>query len=257
MSRTGVHFGRTALFHQRVRSVNQRARRVNQVVHQNALLALDVADDIHNLGHIRLRTALINDGKRHVQLFGELTRTGNRAKVGRDDDGIVRTHAELARNIWDQHGGAEHIVHRDIEKALNLRSMQVHGQHAVCARGGDKVGNQLGRDRVTRLALAILPRIAKIRDNRRDTASRRALAGVDHDEQLHQVVIDRTAGGLHQKYVRTAHGLGNGNRDFTVRESGNRRLTDRQAERGRNLHCQGGVRVAGENFDIFSVRNHW
>ena len=33
-------------------------------------------------------------------------------------------------------------------------------------------------------------------------------------------------------------------------------LADRQSERRSDLHRQCGMGVAGENFDVFSVRNH-
>ena len=256
MGRAGVDLGRAALFDQRVRRVHQRARGVDQVVHQDALLTLDVADDVHDLGHVRLGAALVDDGERHIQLFGELARAGDRAQIGRDDHGVLRADAELARDIRDEHGRAQHVIHRDVEKALDLRGVQVHGQHAVRACGGDQVRHQLGRDRVARLALAVLTRVAEIRDDRGDAAGGRALARVDHDEQLHQVVVDRAAGRLDEEHVRAAHGFRDGNRDLTVRKGGDSSLADRQAERGRDLHRQRRVGVAGENLDVFSVRNH-
>ncbi len=41
-----------------------------------------------------------------------------------------------------------------------------------------------------------------------------------------------------------------------VSEGGGWQLADRQSERRSDLHRQCGMGVAGENFDVFSVRNH-
>jgi len=236
--------------------VYERACGVDQVVNQNALLALYVADDVHNLGYVGLRTALVDDGKRHIQLLSKLAGTGNRTQIGRNDNGIIGADAELARNVRDQNGRTEHVIHRNVKEALDLCSVQVHGQHAVSACSSNKVCDQLCGDRVTRLALAVLTSVAEIRDYSRDTACRCTLAGVDHDEQLHQVVVYRTAGGLYEEHVRAANGFRNGNRDFAVSEGGDGSLADRQSERRSDLHRQCGMGVAGENFDVFSVRNH-
>ena len=179
---TGVNLSRAAALYQSVRCVYERACGVDQVVNQNALLALYVADDVHNLGYVGLRTALVDDGKRHIQLLGELAGTGNRTQIGRNDNGIIGADAELARNVRDQNGRTEHVIHRNVKEALDLRSVQVHGQHAVSACSSNEVCDQLCGDRVTRLALAVLTSVAEIRDYSRDTACRCTLAGVDHDE---------------------------------------------------------------------------
>ena len=229
---------------------------VDQVVDQNALLALDVADDVHDLGNVRLRAALVDDRERHVELLGELARTGNRTQIGRYDNGVLGADAELAGDVRDEHGRAEHIIHRNVKEALDLRCVQVHGQHAVCACCGDEVCYELRGDRVARLALAVLACVAEIRDDRGDTACRCTLARVDHDEQLHQVVVDRAAGGLNEEYVRTANGLRDRNRDLAVSEGRDGCLAERQTQSGCDLHRKRRMGVAGENFDIFSVRNH-
>ena len=50
------------------------------------------------------------------------------------------------------------------EEALQLLGMEVDGQQAMETCGRDQVGDQLGSDRHASLMLAILPRIAEIRD---------------------------------------------------------------------------------------------
>ena len=86
------------------------------------------------------------------------------------------------------------MIHRYVEEALNLGSVEIHRQHAVRAGGGDKIGNQLGRNRVAGFRLAVLAGITHVRNNRRNAGSRRALERIDHDQQFHQIVIDRFTG---------------------------------------------------------------
>ena len=70
MRAAGVH--RTgAIFHQRRGRLHERARRIDQIVNDQARAALDVADDVHDFGNIRLHTALIHNGQGRIHFLGE------------------------------------------------------------------------------------------------------------------------------------------------------------------------------------------
>ena len=64
------------------------------------------------------------------------------------------------------------VVHGDIEKALDLCRVQIHGQHALNATFGDQVRHKFRRDWRARLGAAVLAGISKIGDHRRYTCSR-------------------------------------------------------------------------------------
>jgi hypothetical protein len=69
------------------------------------------------------------------------------------------------------------VVERDVEEALDLRAMQVHGHHPVRAGHRDQVRRELRRDRHARLVLAILALVAVVRHTavtRRADARRQA-----------------------------------------------------------------------------------
>ena len=71
-----------------------------------------------------------------------------------------------------------------------------------------QVGHDLGRDRHARRARpAVLAGIAEVGDHGGDAAGRGALERIDHDQQFHQVVVGRRAGGLHHEDVLAAHVL--------------------------------------------------
>ena len=88
-------------------------------------------------------------------------------------------------------GESGQFVHRDVEETLDLTGMKVDGQQPVGSRRSQQIGDQAGGDGHPRLVLLVRPAVAVIGDNRRDPAGRRPLAGVDHDQQLHEAVVDR------------------------------------------------------------------
>jgi hypothetical protein len=51
------------------------------------------------------------------------------------------------------------MIHRNVEKPLDLLRVQIHRQNAVRAGGHEQVRHQLRRDRHARLVFAILPRV--------------------------------------------------------------------------------------------------
>ena len=192
-----------------------------------------------------------------MQLLGEGTGTGHRAHVGRDHHHVLAVGAELLGIVIHENGVAGQIIHRDVKEALDLSGMQVHGQHPVGTGGGDHVGHQLGGNGVTGLGLAVLTGVAEIGDHRGDAAGGGALERVDHDEQLHQVVVDRAAGGLDNEHVTAPDGLIQGDKDLPVGEGPNLGLAQFGTHQLADIIRQLGIRVAGENFDILAVRNHF
>ena len=116
------------------------------------------------------------------------------------------------------------MIHRDIKKSLQLRRMQVHNQRPVRARRGQQIGHQLRRNRTARLVFSVLPRVTKIRHHRRDAPRRRPLQRVDHQQQLHQMLVHRTARRLNHEDIAAAHVLLNLNVTLAVAKPNHLRL---------------------------------
>ncbi len=165
-------------------------------------LSAHIADDVHDFGLVGRRPPLVDYRQIRIQPLGEGAGAFDAARIGRNHR-QVRDLQLL--EILDQHRSGKEMIHRNIEKALDLAGMQIHGQNPVGAGSSKQIRHQLGTDRNPGLVFSILPRIAVIRHHRRDPRRRGTLEGIDHDQQFHHVVVHRAAGGLDDENVLAAH----------------------------------------------------
>jgi len=206
---------------------SDRAGRIDDVVLQDARASLDVADHVHHFGRAVLGAALVHHRKLGVEPLRVGTRPLRAARVRRHNRQVLHLQA---RAVLDDDRRREQMIDRDIKEPLNLRLVQIHRQHAIGARGAEQVRNQLRRDRHPRLVLAVLPRVSVVRDNRRDSRCRRPAERVDHDQQLHQVLVDRVRRRLDDEYVGAANVLVDLKRDLAVGKPAQTRLPQRDPE---------------------------
>ena len=108
-------------------------------------------------------------------------------------DTIVRFGRFSRAQVLDDHRRRKQVVHRDVEKPLNLRLVQIHRQHPVRPGGAEQVRDELRGDRHARLVLPVLPRVTVIRNHRRDPRRRRAPERIDHHQHLHEMLVDRAS----------------------------------------------------------------
>jgi hypothetical protein len=87
------------------------------------------------------------------------------------------------------------IIHWHIEEPLNLTGMQVHRDDMITSSRLQHIRNKFRRDRSPRFVLFVLARIREVRDHSRDAARGSRFASIDHDEKLHEPVIDVARGG--------------------------------------------------------------
>ena len=97
------------------------------------------------------------------------------------------------------------VVDGDVEEALDLRGVQVHGDDVVAARRLEHVGHETCGDGGAGLVLLVLASVGEVGQHGRDATCRRRLAGVDHDQELHDSVVDvARSGGLEDEDCATA-----------------------------------------------------
>ena len=83
------------------------------------------------------------------------------------------------------------LIDRDAEEALNLAGVQVEGQETIGSGYGNQVGHQTGSNGDAGLVFFVGAAVAVVRHNRRNSPGRVALDRIDHDEQFHQIIVDR------------------------------------------------------------------
>ena len=238
-------------------SANERACGVDHVVKQDAGLALNVADDVHDLGLIGLFAALIDDGHVAAELHGEVSGAGGAADIGGYDHYLIVVLAENVDIMLCKERCAEKVIDGNVEEALDLSCVQVHGEHAVSAGCGYEICHELCGDGVAALCLAVLAGIAEIRNDRGDSACGGSADCVDHDEQLHEVIVDGLAGGLHDENVGAANGLMHRDGALAVGKMRAGALAEVLEKLIAYLLCEPGVGVSGEHLYLFTMGNHF
>src|SRR5581483_6320993 len=226
----------------------ERAPRVHHIVDDDGDAGVDVADDVH-LGHlVRARAALVDDGEVRAEALREGARALDAPRVGRDDGDGPAPDALL--EILEQDGCRVDVVDGDVEEALDLARVEVEREHARGAGRRDEVGDELRADRHARRDLPVLARVAVVRDDRRDALGRRPLEGVEHEEQLHQVVVRRPARGLDDEDVAAAHVLGDLDLHLAVAEAADLRAPERYPDLAADGRRERAIRAAREYLDL-------
>ena len=229
-----------AILEQGLGSIAERAAGIDDIVDQDAVLAADVADDVHDFGFARPVATLVDDGEQTVEALGERAGADHATDVRRNDHDVLEFVVFLDVARQDRHGVK--VIGRDIEEALDLAGVKIERQDAVGAGLGDQVGDQLGRDRRARAGLAVLAGIAEIGNHGSDAARRRTTERVDHDQQFHQVVVRRERGRLDDENVLAAHVFLDFDEDFLIGEPSDAGL------------AQGNIKMFADRFGKMPVR---
>ena len=126
------------------------------------------------------------------------------------------------------------MINRAVEEALDLVSMEVHGDETIDAGGGQHIGNEFGANGNTWLVLSILTCPSEIWNNGSNLCSRSTLGCIDHEEQLHQVV-SAWEGALNEKYILAANGLFERYAELSISKGLNQQITKGTSQVGTNL----------------------
>lgn len=110
------------------------------------------------------------------------------------------------------------LVYGDVEETLDLRSMEIHGDDMLTTSSLQHVCDQFGRDWRSALVLLVLSRIREVGKHSRNPSCRCGLASVDHDQKLHQPIVDFSwGGGLQNEHILISNTFTDGNAGFQVR----------------------------------------
>src|SRR5712691_795951 len=90
--------------------------------------------------------------------------------------------------------------------------------------------DELGRNWHARLVFTVLARITKKRNHRRYPIGAGASRGIHHDEQLHQMLVGRRAGGLNNENIVAPNIFFDSDVSLGIWERADRRLAKRDAD---------------------------
>src|SRR5918994_4345281 len=134
-------------------------------------------------------------------MSGELLGDLDLARVRGDHHGVLRVLETLVHEIVDERVHRRQVIHGESEVALDLARVQIHRHHPLGPCGLDHVRYKPRRYGLTRLGLPVLTRVGVPRDDGHYPLGRGPLGGVYHDQELHQVSVDRLAQGLDDEHV--------------------------------------------------------
>ena len=247
MGGAGDHAG-GAVVHERLRRAGQRARGVDHVVDDDALLALHVADEVHDLRDVGALTTLVDDGEARIQALRVGARALHAAGVGRHHD---RGGVEIFLQVLLEHDGhAVEVIEWQVEEALDLSGVEVDRHDAIDAGRLDEVRDELRRDGRARGDLPVLARVAVVRDDRGDGGGGGTTERVRDDQQLHHVIVHGAARRLDHEGVHAADVLVDLDEGLAIAEALDLDLTERSLEVRGDVARELGVGVAGKEADL-------
>ena len=184
---------------------------VDQVIDKHAVLALDIAD--HTVGDRLVRAgdvaSLVHESERTAaETLRPLLGHANAAGVGGDDGDVVEMALETITDVVDQHRHGHQMIDRAVEEALGLRGMQIDRHDAVGTGGLQQVEHQTAGDGLAAAVLLVLTGVAEQRADRSNGTGRGALQCVDHDELLHDRLVDGFVVALQHEHIGATHRFG-------------------------------------------------
>ena len=226
---------------------------VDHVVDNDAVPVLDVAHHPEGRTVVAnvLSTAFVDEGDAGIEVGGKPRGELHPTRVrGYDRRRALKGVLDV---VGEQSDGSE-VVERRIDEALDLPGMQVEGDDPIGAGLQEEISHQPGRDRLTGPAFLVLAGVAVEGDNGGDPFRRRPHQGVDHDQLLHDVEVDRVGMALDHEGVGTANALGVMNVDLTVGEDRAFHATEPDAEDVGHLFGEGLVTRTREHHQPFPAR---
>lgn len=109
----------------------------------------------------------------------------------RADDNTI-FYVEILTNPSKRARFSIEIVHWNIEKALDLARVKVHSNHVITTSSLKHIGHELSGNGSSRFVLFVLACVWEVWNHSCDPACRCRLTCVDHDQQLHEGIIDVT-----------------------------------------------------------------
>ena len=181
--------------------------------------------------------------KRQVQGFGETAGDLGASYVWRHDHCI----SELrVLEVGGQYLARGERIDRDVKETLSGFGVDVDPDDTAGAQSLDHTRHEPGADRLAADGHAFLAAVGEIRNHERDAVDRSSAKGIDVQQQLHQIVVDRRCARLDQKDIVAAHQLADLDVDLAVGQVGRLALAQILLENSGNFFSQRSIGAAAE-----------
>ena len=116
-----------AVFHQNLGCFAQCASSIYDVINDQACAVFNVADHGHFSNLAGLTAAFVDDGQWRTDPLGQITGTGHTAHVRGYNHHVVPLALEIMHHVERKDRGGIKVINRNIEEALDLCRVQIHG----------------------------------------------------------------------------------------------------------------------------------
>jgi hypothetical protein len=195
---------------------NEGTAGVYEIIDEDDIEAVDIADEAHFGDFVGTGAHFVADDHGDGEEFRVGEGTFGAAHIGSGDAQGVGV--ELFFKVIKETSGGVEVIDGDVEEALDLVGMEVHGDEPVDACTAEEVGNELGADGDAGLVFPVLSSPTEVRDDGDDGFGGGTFGGVDEEEELHEVVGVRE-GGLDDEDMLAADGFFVGDGELTVCEA--------------------------------------
>src|SRR5262249_17514494 len=143
-----------------------------------------------------------------------------------------------------------------IKKSLHLLRMEIHREDAMDTGCDQKIRNQFCSNWHPRFVLSILTCVPKKGNHGSDAVGAGPSRRIDHNKQLHQMIIRGRTGGLNDENIATANVLLDFNVGFAVGECADRGLAQRNTDVVADALGQFPIGGAAEHLHFRLEREH-
>ena len=138
------------------------------------------------------------------------------------------------------------MIDRSIEESLDLCGVEIHRHKAIGSGSLEEISHQASRDRFATSMLLVLSGITVEGCDDCDPLRRSSLEGIDHDQLLHDLLIERCSMRLDDEGITTSDALLETNEDLTIGEVIGRGGSDRNSKFLGDLVCEFRVTASSE-----------
>jgi hypothetical protein len=206
----------SSVLDKRIGSFGECATSISHIVHEDGRLVAHVAYQRHAGNLVGSLSLLVDEGKGKVESVCHARCSLGTSGIRTDNYtvnfpplalSVFVFHSSAVANVdqilpYPFHGrrlGVK-IINRYIEEALDLRGVQIHRDDVITAGSLEHIGHELRGDGRAGLVFLVLACVWEVGEDGGDAACGGGFAGVDHDQQFHQAIVDIIwASGLEDK----------------------------------------------------------